>query len=115
MGNTGGHDGNDGNNILPLVFDGEKLPEQWFAFSGDNSGYHIYRQGEDPQMKNEQSEHFFVPHYHLFRCNTMIMIGTRSLCIAMQFLLETSSKEKPCHLNGLLKPFLCSFFLPNFN
>ena len=51
-GNTSGHNGIDGNNVHRLVFDGERLPEQWLAaFHGDNSGYHMYGQGEDPQMK----------------------------------------------------------------
>ena len=62
------------------------------------------------KWKNDQSEHFFA-RYCWFRWNAMIIIETLSLYIATQVLLETSSKEKPCHLNGLLKIFLWYFFL----
>jgi hypothetical protein len=46
-GNTSGHDGIDGMNEVPLVFEGKRLPAQWMiAFSGDNRGYPVYRSGE---------------------------------------------------------------------
>ena len=68
MGYTGGHNGMDGNNVCPLDFDGERLLERWsVAFCGGNKCYHLYSKGEDPEMKNKQTEHFFVSYYHLFR------------------------------------------------
>ena len=46
-GNTSGHNGIEGMNKVPLVFEGKRLPAQWLiAFNGDNSGYNVYRSSE---------------------------------------------------------------------
>jgi len=51
--NTGCYDGINGLNELPLVLDGERLPEQWLAsFSGHNSSDHNNINEEEPKSKN---------------------------------------------------------------
>jgi hypothetical protein len=110
----GGHDGIDGKNEVPLVFEGKDFRREGWLSSVTTAAVTMFiemvRYWNWKKWAKWILFYYLLTFIQIMNCNAMIQ--QRSHCIAMQVLLETSSDKKPCHLKGPNKLFLWYFFLP---
>jgi hypothetical protein len=68
----GGHDGINGKNEVPLVFEGKRLPARGLiVFSDDSSSYHVYRNGEILKLKKMSKMNPFLLLINIYSNNEL--------------------------------------------